>query len=53
MFYVYMNTVRNGRFELLRIFDDEADAIKHIALCYRKDTELGQLGEYYYTYEKR
>ena len=53
MYYVYLEHIRTGRCELAKVCENEADAIRHIAKCYRIDTELGQLGEYYYCYKKR
>jgi hypothetical protein len=35
-----------------RTFATPEEAVKHIALCYRTDKDLGQLGEYYYFMKK-
>lgn len=53
MYYVYSEYIHTRKCELSKVCDNEVDAIKHIAKCYRIDTELGQLGEYYYYYKKR
>lgn len=53
MYYVYCEYIRTRKCELAKVCDKEVDAIRHIAKCYRIDTELGQLGEYYYYYKKR
>jgi hypothetical protein len=49
MWYVYCRHIKSGREDCVnRIFDTAEEAIKHIALCYRTDKDLHQLGEYYY-----
>lgn len=48
MFYVYSKYLKSGREDFIRTFDTQEDAIRHIAKCYRLDSGLGQLGEYYY-----
>lgn len=48
MYYVYSRYVKTGKEQLLRTFDTQEDAIRHIAKCYRVDSGLVQLGEYYY-----
>lgn len=49
MWYVYCRHIKSGREECVnRIYDTAEDAIRHIALCYRTDKDLNQLGEYYY-----
>lgn len=57
MYYVYCEYIRTRKCDLAKVCDKEVDAIihiaKHIAKCYRIDTNLGQLGEYYYYYKKR
>lgn len=53
MWYVYCRYIRSGREDCVnRVFDTPADAIKHIALCYATDKDLGQLGECYYFMKK-
>lgn len=53
MYYVYCEYIRTRKCDLAKVCDKEVDAIIHIAKCYRIDTNLGQLGEYYYYYKKR
>lgn len=53
MFYVYSKYLKTGRENFIRSFDSSDDAIRHIAKCYRIDSELLQLGEYYYFMIKR
>lgn len=53
MYYVYCEHIHTKKSGLAKVCDNEVDAIKHIAKCYRICTELGQLGEYYYYYKKR
>ena len=48
MYYVYHKYLKTGEDRFLRAFDTPEDAIHHIAKCYRIDSELCQLGEYYY-----
>lgn len=49
MWYVYCRHIKSGREDCVnRIYDTAEEAIKHIALCYRTDKDLHQLGEYYY-----
>ena len=48
MYSVYSRYVKTGKINHVNVFDNELDAINHIAKCYRIDKELGQLGEYYY-----
>ncbi|MGN0318721.1 MAG: hypothetical protein ACI4E1_12395 [Lachnospira sp.] len=48
MYYVYSKYLKTGKEDFIRTFDTSEDAIRHIAKCYRIDSELGQLGEYYY-----
>ena len=48
MYYVYSKYLKTGKEDFLRIFDTSEDAIRHIAKCYRLDSGLCQLGEYYY-----
>ena len=48
MYYVYSKYLKTGKEDFLRMFDTLEDAIRHIAKCYRIDSELCQLGEYYY-----
>ena len=52
MYYVYSEYVRTGKIDFIRTFDTQEDAIRHIRKCYRIDSELGQLGEYYYYMKK-
>lgn len=53
MFHVYFEYVKTGKTDFIHTFDAQEDAIQHIAKCYRIDSELGQLGEYYYYMKKR
>ena len=53
MYYVYHKYLKTGEDRFLRTFDTPEDAIHHIAKCYRIDSELCQLGEYYYFMKKR
>ena len=53
MYYVYSEYVRIGKTDFIRTFDTQEDAIKHIAKCYRIDSQCCQLGEYYYYMKKR
>lgn len=54
MFYVYSRHIKSGLEECVnRIYDNAADAVKHIALCYSIDRDLHQLGEYYYFMKQR
>ena len=53
MYYVYLEHIPTRKCELAKVCDNEVDAIRHIAKCYRIDTELGQVGEYYHYYQKR
>lgn len=53
MYYVYCEHIHTKKCGLAKVCDNEVDAIKHIAKCYRICSELGQLGEYYYYYKKR
>lgn len=53
MFYAYSKYIKTGEEDFVRTFDDVEDAIRHIAKCYRIDTSVGQLGEYYYFMVKR
>ena len=53
MFYVYSKCIKSGRNDFLKVFDDVTDAIRHIAKCYRIDTQNNALGEYYYFMQKR
>ena len=47
-YYVYSKYLKTGKEDFLRMFDTSEDAIRHIAKCYRLDSGLCQLGEYYY-----
>lgn len=53
MCYVYSEYMETGKTDLINTFDSSEDAIRHISKCYRIDSELGQLGEYYYYMKKR
>ena len=53
MFYVYSKFLKTGAETFIRTFDNADDAIRHIAKCYRIDSDLYQLGEYYYFMVKR
>lgn len=48
MYYIYSEYVKTGKTDFIRTFDTQEDAIRHIVKCYRIDSELSQLGEYYY-----
>ena len=48
MYRVYSQYIKTGKTDYINVFDSKADAIRHIAKCYRIDSNLGQLGEYYY-----
>ena len=49
MWYVYCRHIKSGREECVnQIFDTAEEAIEHIALCYSRDKEVHQLGEYYH-----
>ena len=52
MYYVYAEYVRTGKSDFCRTFHTQDDAIRHLAKCYRIDSELGQLGDYYYYIKK-
>ena len=52
MYYVYAEFVKTGKTNLIKAFDSQEDAIHHIAKCYKVDSELCQLGEYYYYMSK-
>lgn len=52
MYYVYSEYVKTGKTDFIRTFDTQEDAIRHIGKCYRIDSELSQLGEYYYYMKK-
>lgn len=45
---VYSEHMITGQTNYMRTFNTPQDAIHHIAKCYKIDTELCQLGEYYY-----
>ena len=53
MFYVYSKYMKTGQEDFIRTFDNAEDAIHHIAKCYRIDSMVSQLGEYYYFMVKR
>lgn len=53
MFYVYSKYLRTGKEDFLRSFENSDDAISHIAKCYSIDSNLCQLGEYYYFMKQR
>ena len=53
MCYVYSEYVKTGKTDLLRTFDTNEDAIRHIHKCYSVDSGIGQLGDYYYYMKKR
>ena len=53
MYYVYSKHLKAGREDMCKICNNAEDAIHHIAKCYKIDTQLGQLGEYYYFMIKR
>lgn len=53
MYYVYSKHTKTGKEDFIRIFDTSEDAIRHIHRCYSVDSEIGQLGEYYYYMKKR
>lgn len=48
MYYVYSKYIKTGKEDFIRTFDTSEDAIRHIAKCYKIDSELNHLGEYYY-----
>ena len=54
MWYVYVKHIKSGKEECVNsVYDSPEAAIKHIALCYKIDKDLGQLGEYFYFMKKR
>lgn len=53
MYYVYSKYLKSGKEQFLNNFYDVTDAIRHIAKCYRIDSQIGQIGEYYYFMVKR
>ena len=49
MWLVYCRHIKSGREEYVnQIFHTAEEAIEHIALCYSRDKEVNQLGEYYH-----
>lgn len=53
MWYVYSKDLQTDKEHFICPFDTAEEAVHHIAKCYRIDSELGQIGEYYYFMKKR
>ena len=53
MFYVYSKYLKSGREDYVNSYPTPEDAIHKIAQCYKINSNIGQLGEYYYFMIKR
>jgi len=53
MLYVYLKVLKTGEERFINSYNTEVDAIEKIASCYKIDSRLGQLGDYYYFMKKR
>lgn len=51
--YVYSKCLKTGKEDFIKDFDNSENAIRHIAKCYKIDTQIGQIGEYYYFMRER
>ena len=48
-----LNIQKTGKTDVIRTFDTQEEAIKHVHRCYSVDSGIGQLGDYYYYIKKR
>lgn len=53
MFYVYSKYLKSGREDFINSYATSEEAIHKIAQCYKIDSNICQLGDYYYFMIKR